>query len=48
MYKRQFEDFTTVKPGEYNVTALDTLLDQVIAWSTALAPLRVATPVTAA
>lgn len=44
----EFEDFTTVKPGEYNVTALDTLLDQVIAWSTALAPLRAATPATAA
>ena len=38
----EFEDYTTFKPGRYNVTALDTLLDQVVAWSTALAPLRAA------
>ena len=29
-----------VTPGDYNRAALDTLLDQVIAWSTALASLR--------
>jgi len=34
------------KPGDYNRAALDTLLDQVIAWSTAPAPLR--QPATAA
>ncbi|QKE82900.1 NAD(P)H-dependent oxidoreductase [Arthrobacter sp. NEB 688] len=33
-------DFATLTPGEYNQQALSTLLDQVVAWSTALAPLR--------
>jgi NAD(P)H-dependent FMN reductase len=42
----EFEDFTTFKAGEYNIGALDKLLDQVITWSTALAPLRA--PATAA
>jgi hypothetical protein len=28
------------RPGDYNLAALDTLLDQVVAWSNALAPLR--------
>ena len=37
----EFENFSVFKPGEYNVAALQTLLDQVVAWSTALAPLRV-------
>jgi NAD(P)H-dependent FMN reductase len=36
----EFEYFSVFKPGEYNVGALDTLLDEVIAWSNALAPLR--------
>jgi NAD(P)H-dependent FMN reductase len=36
----EFESFRTFKPGDYNVSALNTLLDQVVAWSTALAPLR--------
>jgi NAD(P)H-dependent FMN reductase len=36
----EFENSTIFKPGDYNVAALDTLLDQVVAWSTALAPLR--------
>jgi NAD(P)H-dependent FMN reductase len=36
----EFENFTVLKPGEFNRAALDTLLDQVIAWSAALAPLR--------
>ncbi len=36
----EFENFSVFKPGDYNRTALDTLLDQVIAWSGALAPLR--------
>jgi NAD(P)H-dependent FMN reductase len=38
----EFENFRTFKPGNYNVAALNTLLDQVVAWSTALAPLRAA------
>ena len=32
----EFENFTVFKPGDYNRAALDTLLDQVIAWSAAL------------
>jgi NAD(P)H-dependent FMN reductase len=36
----EFENFQTFRPGDYNVPALDTLLDQVVTWSTALAPLR--------
>jgi NAD(P)H-dependent FMN reductase len=36
----EFEDYRVFKPGDYNVPALETLLDQVIAWSDALAPLR--------
>jgi NAD(P)H-dependent FMN reductase len=40
----EFENFSVFKPGDYNRAALDTLLDQVIAWSTALAPLRQQTP----
>jgi NAD(P)H-dependent FMN reductase len=36
----EFENFRIFKPGNYNVAALNTLLDQVVAWSTALAPLR--------
>jgi len=42
----EFENFSVFKPGDYNRAALDTLLDQVVAWSTALAPLR--QPATAA
>jgi NAD(P)H-dependent FMN reductase len=41
----EFENFSVFKPGDYNVDALGTLLDQVIAWSTALAPLRSTAPV---
>src|SRR5437899_11329762 len=36
----EFENFTVFKPGDYNLDALTVLLDQVIAWSAALAPLR--------
>ncbi|MEU9330884.1 NAD(P)H-dependent oxidoreductase [Streptomyces canus] len=36
----EFENFSVFKPGDYNVQSLATLLDQVIAWSNALAPLR--------
>ncbi|HMD93699.1 MAG TPA: NAD(P)H-dependent oxidoreductase [Trebonia sp.] len=35
-----FENYTVFKPGDYQVAALTTLLDQVVAWSKALAPLR--------
>jgi NAD(P)H-dependent FMN reductase len=36
----EFENYSQFKPGDYNLPALNTLLEQVIAWSTALAPLR--------
>jgi NAD(P)H-dependent FMN reductase len=36
----EFENFAVFKPGDYSRAALDTLLDQVVAWSAALAPLR--------
>ena len=36
----EFENFTVFKPGDYNLPTLNTMLDQVVAWSTALAPLR--------
>jgi len=36
----EFEDFRVFKPSEYNIGALHTMLDQVVAWSAALAPLR--------
>jgi len=36
----EFENFSVFKPGAYNVDAVHTMLNQVIAWSTALAPLR--------
>jgi NAD(P)H-dependent FMN reductase len=36
----EFENFSVFKPGEYNLDALNVLLDQVIAWSGALSPLR--------
>jgi NAD(P)H-dependent FMN reductase len=35
-----FENYTVLKPGDHHLPALTTLLDQVVAWSTALAPLR--------
>jgi NAD(P)H-dependent FMN reductase len=38
----EFENFSVFKPGDYNVGALQTLLDQVVAWSAALEPLRIA------
>jgi NAD(P)H-dependent FMN reductase len=37
----EFENFSVFKPGDYNLPALRTLFDQVIAWSGALAVLRV-------
>jgi NAD(P)H-dependent FMN reductase len=36
----EFENFSVFKPGDYNLPALNTMLDQVVAWSTALARLR--------
>ena len=36
----EFENFSVFKPGGYSADALSTMLDQVIAWSAALAPLR--------
>ena len=36
----EFKNFSVFKPGDYTLAALNTLLDQVIAWSAALAPLR--------
>jgi len=43
----EFENFSVLKPSDYNLAALGTLLDQVIAWSAALAPLRATAPATA-
>jgi NAD(P)H-dependent FMN reductase len=42
----EFENFSVLKPSDFNRSALDTLLDQVVTWSAALAPLR--QPATAA
>ncbi len=36
----EFENYSVFKPGDYNVPQLTVLLDQVIAWSAALSPLR--------
>jgi NAD(P)H-dependent FMN reductase len=36
----EFENFSVFRPGDYSLTKLNALLDQVIAWSTVLAPLR--------
>ena len=38
----EFENYSVFKPGDYNIPALNTMLDQIVAWSTALAPLRAA------
>jgi len=43
----EFENFSAFKPGDYNLPAVDEMLDQVISWSTALAPLRLARPAAA-
>ncbi|WP_067712508.1 NADPH-dependent FMN reductase [Nocardia yamanashiensis] len=40
-----FENHTVFTPGDRHVTALHTTVDQVLAWSAALAPLRAAVPV---
>ena len=36
----EFENFSVFKPSDYSQSSLNTLLDQVIAWSAALEPLR--------
>jgi NAD(P)H-dependent FMN reductase len=41
----EFENYSVFKPADYSLRALDTMLDQVIAWSAALAPLRMASAV---
>ncbi|GLW10015.1 FMN reductase [Microtetraspora sp. NBRC 13810] len=35
-----FENFTVFKPGDHHLPNVTAMLDQVVAWSTALAPLR--------
>ncbi|MFF3861408.1 NADPH-dependent FMN reductase [Streptomyces sp. NPDC002209] len=37
-----FENFSVFKPGDHHLRSLDAMLDQVIAWTSALAPLRMA------
>jgi NAD(P)H-dependent FMN reductase len=32
----EFENFSVFKPSDYNLAALETLLDQVVAWSTVM------------
>jgi NAD(P)H-dependent FMN reductase len=39
----EFENFSVFQPGDYNLEALETMLDQVVAWSEALKPRRTAT-----
>lgn len=41
----EFENYSVFKPGDHNLPALITMLDEVIAWSAALAPLRMASAV---
>ncbi|NKY26021.1 NADPH-dependent FMN reductase [Nocardia gamkensis] len=41
-----FENHTTFTPRDHHAAALDKTLDQLIAWSTALAPLRTGTETT--
>jgi hypothetical protein len=37
-----FENFTVFKPAELHIRFLNTMLDQLVAWSTAMATLRTA------
>ena len=39
-FATDFENYREFKPGDYQVPALTTMLDQLIAWSEALAPVR--------
>jgi NAD(P)H-dependent FMN reductase len=36
----EFENYSVFKPGEYALASLGVLLDEVVAWTNALAPLR--------
>ena len=36
----EFENYSVFRPSEHSLTALDTIIDQIVVWSTALAPLR--------
>ncbi len=40
LFSADFENFTTLRPTDRAVATLNTMLDQVVAWTTALAPLR--------
>ncbi|MDV9186980.1 NAD(P)H-dependent oxidoreductase [Streptomyces sp. SR27] len=42
----EFENFSVFRPADHNLRALDITLDQVVAWTTALAPLRATAAVT--
>ena len=42
----EFENFSVLRPSNHSNAALDTMINQIVAWSTALAPLR--SPVTTA
>ncbi|MFJ4624545.1 NADPH-dependent FMN reductase [Streptomyces sp. NPDC088812] len=39
-FTTEFENYSTFTPGDHNLPVLTTMLDQVISWSRALAPLR--------
>ena len=36
----EFENFSVFKPGDYNLPALSTMFDQLVAWTKAFEPLR--------
>jgi NAD(P)H-dependent FMN reductase len=40
MLRTDFENYTAFKPNEYNLAALNDMLDNLTAWSAALSPLR--------
>jgi len=40
----EFENFSVFRPGEFQTGALNDMLDQLVAWSKALAPLHAAAP----
>jgi NAD(P)H-dependent FMN reductase len=40
MLRTDFQDYTAFRPSEYSVAVLEGLLDEVVTWSTVLAPLR--------
>lgn len=41
----EFENFNIFKPGDYQLPAVEAMLDQLIAWTKALEALRTGTPV---